>query len=148
MALWSTIPPARVTIRETQASLRVSTLRSSLFCALPTESMPSTSAPSSTSGNFPRRRNRLASATAQVRQAFDHVSSKRVFYGNSMQLLEQNSTFLGNNKVELSREWSSLVAVDPTDAASQLVNAQEAHDRTIAGAAKVSQLSLLDLLNH
>jgi flagellar hook-associated protein 3 FlgL len=90
----------------------------------------------------------VASATAQVRQAFDHVSSKRVFYGNSMQLLEQNSTFLGNNKVELSKEWDSLVAMDPTDAASQLVNAQQAHDRTIAGAAKVSQLSLLDLLNQ
>jgi len=90
----------------------------------------------------------VASATAQVRQAFDHVSSKRVFYGNSMQLLEQNSTFLGNNKVELSKEWDSLVAMDPTDAASQLVNAQQAHDRTIAGAAKVSQLSLLDLLNR
>jgi flagellar hook-associated protein 3 FlgL len=90
----------------------------------------------------------VASATAQVRQAFDHVSSKRVFYGNSMQLLEQNSTFLGNNKVEVSKEWDSLVAMDPTDAASQLVNAQQAHDRTIAGAAKVSQLSLLDLLNQ
>lgn len=89
----------------------------------------------------------VASATAQVRQAFDHVSTKRVFYGNSMQLLEQNSTFLGNNKVELSQEWDNLVAVDPNDAASQLVNAQQAHDRTIAGAAKVSQLSLLDLLN-
>jgi flagellar hook-associated protein 3 FlgL len=88
----------------------------------------------------------VADATAQVRQAFDHVSTKRVFYGNNLQLLEQNSTFLNSNKVELSKQWDSYVAVDPTEAASRMLDAQQAHDRTLAAAAKVSSLSLLDLL--
>jgi flagellar hook-associated protein 3 FlgL len=90
----------------------------------------------------------VATATAQVRQAFDHISTKRVFYGNTMQMLEQNSTFLSSNKVELSKEWDSVVSADPTQAASSMIDAQQAHDRTIAAAAKVSSLSLLDYLNQ
>jgi flagellin-like hook-associated protein FlgL len=88
----------------------------------------------------------ISAATAQVRRAFDHLSTKRVFYGNNMQLLDQNATFLSNNKVELASEWNSVVGADPNEAASSLVNAQQAHDRTVAAAAKVSSLSLLDYL--
>jgi len=47
----------------------------------------------------------------------------------------------------LSKQWDSLVGVDPTEAVSRLVNSQQAHDRTLAAAAKVSVLSLLDYLN-
>jgi flagellar hook-associated protein 3 FlgL len=90
--------------------------------------------------------NEISTATAQARQSFDHVSSQRVFYGNSMQLLEQQDSYLNNNKVELAQEWDSQVGVDPTTAASTLVYAQQAHDSTLAAAAKVSSLSLLDYL--
>jgi flagellar hook-associated protein 3 FlgL len=89
----------------------------------------------------------ISAATAQARQSFDHVSTQRVFYGNSMQLLEQQDSYLNNNKVELSQEWNGQVGVDPTTAASTLVNAQQAHDSTLAAAAKVSGLSLLDYLS-
>lgn len=88
----------------------------------------------------------IAGATSGLRMALDHVSSQRVFYGNSMQLLEQNTTFLNSNKIDLSKQWDSLVAIDPSEAASQLLNAQQAHDRTLAAASKISQLSLIDFL--
>src|SRR5712671_5081051 len=65
-AAWSTIPPPRVTSRQTQASLRASRLRSSLFWPCATFRNCSASPPSSTSTLFPRRRRRLASPAARV----------------------------------------------------------------------------------
>jgi flagellar hook-associated protein 3 FlgL len=91
-------------------------------------------------------RDMISAATAEVRHAFDHISTQRVFYGNSMQLLEQHDAYLNDNKVELAQEWNSQMSVDPTTAASALVNAQQAHDSTLAAAAKISSLSLLDYL--
>src|SRR5690242_6712543 len=66
IAACSTMPPPRVTRRQTQASLRASRFRSSLFCPCATFRNCSASPPSSTSTFFPRRRNRLASAVARV----------------------------------------------------------------------------------
>ena len=66
MADCRTIPPPRVTSRHTQASLRVSALRSSLVPALPIESICSTSWPSRTSTVFPNRLRRLANPWASV----------------------------------------------------------------------------------
>src|SRR6266849_1270674 len=66
MAACSTIPPPRVTRRQTQASLRASRLRASSFWPCATFKNCSASPPSSTSTVFPSRRKRLARPAARV----------------------------------------------------------------------------------
>jgi len=85
-------------------------------------------------------------AITAVRDSFDYISTQRVFYGNTLNQAQAQTTNLGNTKVQLSQQENVLVSSDIESAASRLVNSQAATNATLAAIGKISQLSLFDFL--
>jgi flagellar hook-associated protein 3 FlgL len=87
-----------------------------------------------------------ATATNQLRGAFDNLGSERIFFGNTVNQLNSTQTFLQQEKVSLSSQATSLIGADITKSASDLTRAQTAYSATLAAAAKILPTSLLDYL--
>ena len=74
------------------------------------------------------------------------VSTAQVFYGNTVNELTSNATFLSEEKVNITTYQDTLVSADTATAATNLTQSNTALTATIEAAAKVSQESLLDYL--
>ncbi len=85
-------------------------------------------------------------ALASVRHAFDYVTAQRVFYGNGMNQMDAQKTFLDAQKTQLSSQENTLVGADMAAAASQLVNTENARSATLAAIGRISQTTLFDYL--
>lgn len=88
----------------------------------------------------------IGNATTQVSSALSYLSQQRVFYGNAVNQLTANQTFLQTEKVNLQSQENSLVGADMATAATQLTQAETAHSAALAAIAKVIPQSLLDYL--
>jgi flagellar hook-associated protein 3 FlgL len=85
-------------------------------------------------------------ALGEVRQAFDFVTSQRVFYGNGLNQIQAQQTFLATQKTQLSSQENIIAGADPAAAASQVVNTENARNATLAAIGRVSQNTLFDFL--
>jgi flagellin-like hook-associated protein FlgL len=81
-----------------------------------------------------------------VRKAFDYITGQRVFYGNAMNQLQAQQTYLNGEKLQLSQQEDTVAGADMASVASQLVNAQNARSAALAATGKMSQGSLFDYL--
>ena len=88
----------------------------------------------------------IDTAVAGVRAAFDHVTAQRVFYGNVLNQLETQQTFLNDSKLTLSEQENQIGGADLAAAASRLVNAENARNAALAATAKISGNTLFDYL--
>ena len=88
----------------------------------------------------------IGTATTQLRTAMDYVSQQRVFYGNTIDQLNSNQTFLQQEQVSLQSEENNLVGVDMAQAATDVTQAQTAQSATLAALARILPESLLDYL--
>ena len=86
-------------------------------------------------------------ATTALRDAFNSITSNRVFYGNVENQLNSTQTFLNQEQVNLTSQANTLVGADITKAATDLTQATTAHDAALAAAAKILPTSLLNYLN-
>jgi flagellar hook-associated protein 3 FlgL len=93
-----------------------------------------------------RNNSGVDSAVSDVRKALDTVSARRVFYGNTMQQMSTQETFLNSEKLELAQEENSLAAADMAASASQLLNAQSARSAALQAAGNMLRNSLFDYL--
>lgn len=96
------------------------------------------------SGNFASQD--ISDATAALRQSYDQVNSSRTFYGNTLDQLNSAQDFLNAEKVQLAQQINVTVGVDANQAASNLVNAENARSAALAAAARTTGMSLLDYL--
>ena len=90
----------------------------------------------------------IDTAVTGVRAAFDHVTAQRVFYGNAMNQLQSQQTYLNNDKLLLSQQENAVGGADLAAATTNLLSAQNARSAALAAAGKISQLSLFDYLNY
>ncbi len=88
----------------------------------------------------------IGTATNQLRSAMDYLTQQRSFYGNAANQINTQETYLQNESVDIKSEEQSLVGVDLAAAATNLSQAQTAAQATLAAAARVLPLSLLDYL--
>ena len=88
----------------------------------------------------------IGSAVDQVRVAFDHVTSQRVFYGNALNQLQGQQNFLNSEKVDLATAENSIAGADPAKSITTLTQAQTAVSAELAAMSKISQSSLFDYL--
>lgn len=88
----------------------------------------------------------IDTASESVRAAFDQLTTSRVFYGSTINQLASDTEFLQSEKVQLQLSTNDNIGVDMNVAATNLVNAQNAHNCALAAAAQSSSLSLLDYL--
>lgn len=88
----------------------------------------------------------IDTAVSSVRQAFDYVTGQRVFYGNAINQLNAQQTYLNDEKLQLAQQENTVAGADVPGVASQLVNSQNARNAALAAAGKMSQGSLFDYL--
>jgi flagellar hook-associated protein 3 FlgL len=88
----------------------------------------------------------VASAVTQVSAALDSVNTARVFYGNTVNELTANESYLSQEKVNIASYENTLVSADTASATTAVTQAEYARNATVAAAAKMNQVSLLDYL--
>jgi flagellar hook-associated protein 3 FlgL len=88
----------------------------------------------------------IDTAVGDLTKAFNYVTSQRVLYGNALNQLDSQESYLNSQKIQLAQQENSVAAADPTAVASQLVNAAYAREATLAAVGKSSQMSLFDYL--
>lgn len=88
----------------------------------------------------------VASATDAVTTALHYVSSQHSLFGNSINQINSQESFLGQEKITLSSEANHLVGIDLATAAENLAQAESHNSAVLAAAAKVLPTSLLDYL--
>ena len=88
----------------------------------------------------------IDTAVNQLRQSLDYLSGQRVFFGNTINQLDAQQTFLNSQKIELSKQETDLAGADMASAVSRMVNAQNARDASLAAMGRAIQTTLFDYL--
>ena len=88
----------------------------------------------------------ISTATSAVTSALNYVSQQQVFYSNTEQQLNSQTTALQADTVTLASQENNLVGVDMATAATNLSQAETDNNAALAAAAKVLPNSLLNYL--
>ncbi len=88
----------------------------------------------------------IGTATAAVTTALNYVTQQHAVYGNTINQLTSQETYLSQEKVTLTSRATSLIGIDTATAAENLSQAETENSAVFAAAAKVLQNSLLNYL--
>jgi flagellar hook-associated protein 3 FlgL len=88
----------------------------------------------------------IQTATSSISSALNYLNGQRVFYGNGMDQLSDDTTMLNSTKLNLQAQQTALVGADPTQAATDLSKAETANQAALAAAGRVLSKTLLDYL--
>lgn len=88
----------------------------------------------------------INTAVTELNDAFNHVTGQRVFYGNAINQLQDQQTYLNSEKVNLSTAASAISGADMAGSAAALNQAELAMNAELAAMGKISQVSLFDYL--
>jgi flagellar hook-associated protein 3 FlgL len=88
----------------------------------------------------------VGTATTQLGTALNYLSQQRVFYGNVVDQLNSNQTYLQTEQVNLQTEENSVDGVNMAQAATNLSQAQTTQSAALAALAKVIPQNLLQYL--
>jgi flagellar hook-associated protein 3 FlgL len=86
------------------------------------------------------------SAVTELNDAFNHVTGQRVFYGNAINQLQDQQTYLNAEKVNLGTAANAISGADMANTAAALNQAELAMNAELAAMGKISQVSLFDYL--
>lgn len=82
-----------------------------------------------------------------IRDAMDRIVAVRAQLGNTMNQLDSCSQFLSTEQLNLKSRENTLIGADPEKAASDLAQAQLAHQAVLQSIARQTKLNLLDYLS-
>jgi flagellar hook-associated protein 3 FlgL len=88
----------------------------------------------------------ITSATSSLGTALNQISSQRVFYGNGLNQLQADQSALNQQTLNLQAQDNTLVGADAAKAATDLSKAELANQASLAAAAKIMPMTLLDYL--
>lgn len=88
----------------------------------------------------------IAVAVGSLSTASKYLSAKRVFYGNAMNQVQSQTTYLNAAKVQITQQQNTLGGADLADAATRLASAQTDTQATLAAISKLSQMTLFDYM--
>jgi len=88
----------------------------------------------------------IGTATTQVNTALNYVSQQRVFYGNVVDQLNSNQTYLQQEQVNLQSQENTVDGVNMAQAANNLSQAQLTQNATLDALAKIVPVTLLNYL--
>jgi flagellar hook-associated protein 3 FlgL len=88
----------------------------------------------------------IDTAVGLVSSASGYLSAQRVFYGNAMNQVQSQTTYLNTARQQIAQQQNTLAGVDLATAATNLSNAQTDTQATLAAIGKFSQLTLFDYL--
>jgi flagellar hook-associated protein 3 FlgL len=90
----------------------------------------------------------IGAAVTGVRGAFDQITAQRVFYGNALNQLQAQQTYLNSDKLQLSQQQNTVGGANMTAAATNLLSAQNARTAALEAAGRIAQSSLFDFLSR
>jgi flagellar hook-associated protein 3 FlgL len=90
----------------------------------------------------------IGTAITSVQSALNNVIAQQSIYGVRLQQLGDDSTNLGQEKVTLQQNQTTLIGADEAQVATNLSQAETTLQAAIAAASQVSQDSLLNYLNN
>jgi flagellar hook-associated protein 3 FlgL len=90
--------------------------------------------------------NGIDSAVSEVSDAFNHITGQRVFYGNALNQLQAQQTYLNSEKVDLASAADSISATDMAATSTAFTQSQVAIQADLAAMSRISQSSLFDYL--
>jgi flagellar hook-associated protein 3 FlgL len=90
----------------------------------------------------------IGAAVTGVRGAFDQITAQRVFYGNALNQLQAQQTYLNSDKLQLSQQQNTVGGANMTAAATNLLSAQNARTAALEVAGRIAQSSLFDFLSR
>ncbi len=89
----------------------------------------------------------ISTAEAGVSNSLNAVDNAQVFYGNTVNELTNNETYLAQEKVNITTYQNTLVSADTATAATDVTQAETSLNATIAAAAQINQqANLLDYI--
>jgi len=88
----------------------------------------------------------ISDAVTEVTNAYNYVTSQRVFYGNAMNQAQTQQTFLDTEKVNLSQQVNTVAGADMAAVASQLASDETAINATLDAISSMPRTSLFDYL--
>ena len=88
----------------------------------------------------------IGTATTQVSAALNYVTQQHAVYGDAINQLDTQQSFLSTEKLTLSTQQSNLVDVNTATAAEDLAQAEEQNSAILAAAGKVDATNLLNYL--
>jgi flagellar hook-associated protein 3 FlgL len=88
----------------------------------------------------------IAAAGTSVNDALSALNTARVFYGNTVNEVTSNESYLSQEKINIASYENTLVSSDPATATMAMTQSETAYNATVAAAAKINQVSLLDYL--
>jgi len=89
----------------------------------------------------------IGAATTAVTTALNVVSQQHVVYGNAINQLNAQESYLAQDKITLTSRATSLIGIDPAVAAENLSQAETNNAAVMAASAKVLQNNLLTYLH-
>lgn len=90
----------------------------------------------------------INNAVSAVTSSLNYVDAQRASLDNTLSNLSSQDSYLSQEQVNLTSEQTSLVGINEAEAASNLSQAEEANDMTLAAAAKVVPQTLLNYLQQ
>lgn len=88
----------------------------------------------------------IGSAVTELNNAFDQVTSQRVFYGNSINQLQDQQNYLNSETVDLSTAADSISGADLPQVAASLNQAEVASNAELDAISQLTRTSLFDYL--
>jgi flagellar hook-associated protein 3 FlgL len=88
----------------------------------------------------------IGAATTQLSTSMNYLSQQRVFYGNGVDQLNSNQSFLQQEQVNLQTEANTVDGANLAQASTNLSNAQTTQSAALAALAKVIPQNLLQYL--
>jgi len=89
----------------------------------------------------------IADAVSNLSSASSYLAAQRVFYGNAMDQVQAQTTYLNAAKTQIAQQQNSLAGVDLATAATNLSSAQADTQATLAAISEFSQMNLFDYLH-
>lgn len=90
--------------------------------------------------------NNIGSAVSEVSDAYNQITSQRVFYGNALNQLQAQQTYLNSEKVDLATAANAISATDMAATSTAFTQSQVAIQADLAAMSRISQSSLFDYL--
>lgn len=90
--------------------------------------------------------NNIGSAVGEVSDAYNYITGQRVFYGNALNQLQAQQTYLNSEKVDLTSAADSISATDMAATSAAFTQSQVAIQADLSVMSRISQTSLFDYL--
>jgi flagellar hook-associated protein 3 FlgL len=90
--------------------------------------------------------NNISTAVGEVTSAYNYVSQQGVFYGNAVDQLNSQNTFLSSETTQLAQQENTVAGADLPSVISNLVSGQTSREAALEAIADTQQTDLFDYL--